>query len=358
MIKHALTTLAMAAITVSLAVVAPASAEAKVNVYTTPGRHVVDGREWNTTCAPYDANITRCRAEIKSGGKWVFNNLTYLPANRGLWFDNPLARPGTWTSGGREWLTSCNDDWTGPTACRTFIKSGGSWHFNNLVYFNAGTVDYPQFSFTQSTGKLRATATPSTRRFALASAPLYTASTGGSATGSLTTGEATIITQRTSGTRSEVFHDGGFRWVQTAALLVNGEEPPAEAPTDEGSLNLGSSSGLDRVNDNTKKVIRHIWANYPDIKTMYGWRNGNTPDHPAGRAVDVMIPSYRSNNALGWSIANYFRANASTFGVSYIIFDQKIWSVARDREGWRAMSDRGGDTANHVDHVHVNTYDA
>ncbi|MEO7849645.1 MAG: mucin-2 protein, partial [Arachnia sp.] len=67
---------------------------------------------------------------------------------------------------------------------------------------------------------------------------------------------------------------------------------------------------------------------------------------------------YKANNALGWEIANYFRQNASEFGISYIIFDQKIWSVARNREGWRSMADRGGDTANHVDHVHVNTYDA
>ena len=359
MFKHALTGLAVTAIAMATAIVGPApTAEAEVNVYTTPGRHVVAGREWNTTCGQYDVNIVRCRAEIKSGKKFVFNNLTYLAVDRDVWFDNPLARPGTFTSGGREWLTSCNDDWTGKSACRSFIKNAGKWVFNNLVYFTPGTVDYPKFTFNQATGKLTATATPSTKFWAMGDVPLYTAPTGGSANGSLSKGHPTIITQREIEERSEVFHNGAFRWVPTYALLTENFAPPADVPEDSGSLNHGYSSGLDRVNPNTKKVVRHVWANYPQIKTMYGWSKRTTPDHPAGRAVDIMIPNYKKNKALGWEITNYFRANASEFGISYIIFDQQIWSVARNKEGWRKMANRGGDTANHIDHVHVNTYDA
>ena len=85
-------------------------------------------------------------------------------------------------------------------------------------------------------------------------------------------------------------------------------------------------------------------------------RRDVTPDHPAGRAVDVMIPSYKTNSALGWEIAKYYRANAKAYNINYIIFGQKIWNIARDSEGWRSMADRGGDTANHYDHVHINTY--
>ena len=361
MLKRALTTLAVSALAVATAIVSPAPmpAEGAVNVYTTPGHHVVAGREWRTTCGKYDANIDRCRAEIKSGNKWVFNNLTYLAADRHVWFDNPLARPGGFTSAGREWLTSCNDDWTGKSACRSFIKNAGKWVFNSVVYFTPGTADYPKFTVNQSTGRLWATATPSTRYWAMGDVPLYTSPTGGAAKGVLAEGAATIITQREIGERSEVFHNGVFRWVPTYALITEGVEPPADAPVeDEGTLNKGFSSGLDRVNPNTKKVVRHVWANYPEIKTMYGWSKRTTPDHPAGRAVDVMIPNYKKNKALGWDIATYFRENASDFGINYIIFDQKIWSVARNKEGWRKMSSRGNDTANHIDHVHVNTYDA
>ena len=89
---------------------------------------------------------------------------------------------------------------------------------------------------------------------------------------------------------------------------------------------------------------------------MYGWRKDVTPDHPAGRAVDVMIPSYSSNQALGWQIANYYKANAAKYNINYIIFAQKIWSVQRSSEGWRTMADRGSDNANHYNHVHINTY--
>ena len=69
-----------------------------------------------------------------------------------------------------------------------------------------------------------------------------------------------------------------------------------------------------------------------------------------------MIPSYKSNQDLGWEIAKYYRANAKKFNINYIIFAQKIWSVQRNGEGWRSMASRGGDTANHYDHVHINTY--
>lgn len=184
----------------------------------------------------------------------------------------------------------CNDDWTGPHACRAFIRSGGKWVFNNLVYFTPGTANNPPARFDQASG----------------------------------------------------------------VLVVDGAA--SETPK---SLNRGSSTGLDQTNENTKKVIRHVWANWPQIKTMYGWRKDVTVDHPAGRAVDVMVPDWRTEagNRLGWEIATYYRERARDFRISYIIFDQQIWSVGRDAEGWRPMADRGGATANHLDHVHINTYD-
>ena len=170
--------LAIIAATVAglLAVWAPApSASADVNVYTTPGYHTVNGREWRTTCEQYTVEadpIFRCRAEIKAtqitrqGNRyvsttgWVFNNLSYLPSARTKWTGNPLATTGEFTSSGRKWKTSCGDDWTGPNACRSFIWSSviesyiGSngarqyvqkpqWVFNNVVYFLAENAQPP-----------------------------------------------------------------------------------------------------------------------------------------------------------------------------------------------------------------------
>jgi hypothetical protein len=43
-------------------------------------------------------------------------------------------------------------------------------------------------------------------------------------------------------------------------------------------------------------------------------------------------------------------------GVSEVIWSQRIWTVERSSDGWRWMEDRGSDTANHYDHVHVTVY--
>lgn len=169
------------------------------------------------------------------------------------------------------------------------------------------------------------------------------------------------ITGTVQNGRAQIVHTNAVRWV--TAKYLSTSDPSASSGNgsnsgsgDGGSLNRGWSSGLDQINDDAKRVVRHVWANYPAIKTMYGWRRDVTPDHPAGRAVDVMIPSYRTNKALGWEIANYFRANAQRFNLKYIIFDQQIWNIQRDKDGWRRMSSRGSDTANHLDHVHINTW--
>ncbi|WP_040283563.1 hypothetical protein [Tessaracoccus massiliensis] len=136
----------------------------QVNVYITPGVHVVNGRIWRTECEPY-SQTSRCRTEISAtvvsyvDGKFVrsdgfaFNSLSYLPAKRALWTGNPLATTGEWTAAdGRKWRTECDTLRTGRGACRTwawadFIKTvqtdtgttyqwTADWVFNNLVYFD------------------------------------------------------------------------------------------------------------------------------------------------------------------------------------------------------------------------------
>ncbi|MDT9594897.1 hypothetical protein RDV89_17545 [Nocardioides zeae] len=88
----------------------------------------------------------------------------------------------------------------------------------------------------------------------------------------------------------------------------------------------------------------------------------NASDHPNGRAVDVMIDDYdtAAGNAHGWVIAHWIQANAAHFGVTYVIFDDQVWSAGRADEGWRAYCHPnhqstcgGGDTLRHLDHVHV-----
>jgi len=94
---------------------------------------------------------------------------------------------------------------------------------------------------------------------------------------------------------------------------------------------------------------------WPQITTYYGYRNDPSSDHYSGRALDLMIPSYTtsSGRALGDQVAAWAVANAAGFGLDYVIWDQHIWSVRRADEGWRLMADRGSDSANHKNHVHV-----
>lgn len=72
----------------------------------------------------------------------------------------------------------------------------------------------------------------------------------------------------------------------------------------------------------------------------------NKSDHPGGKALDFMTRS-------GDQLAAFAQANFKRLNIKYIIWNQHIWSVGHAKEGWRLMEDRGGDTANHKDHVHI-----
>lgn len=78
-----------------------------------------------------------------------------------------------------------------------------------------------------------------------------------------------------------------------------------------------------------------------------GKRDG-VSDHPLGLATDFMVTGPK-----GTQLRDYVIANATRLGVTYVIWQQHIWSVARAAEGLRPMADRGSITANHYDHVHV-----
>lgn len=138
--------------------------EKPINIYTTPGYHKVNGREWITACEKYSVT-ERCTTWIhgtqveyingsfvKRNG-WTFNNLTYKPSDRKVWKGNKLGYTNSWTStDGRNWRTECDTPLTGRNGCRSFIeskivqaskKSDGTYSyalvtkfvFNNIVLF-------------------------------------------------------------------------------------------------------------------------------------------------------------------------------------------------------------------------------
>lgn len=213
-----------------------------------------------------------------------------------------------------------------------------------------------------------------TKRYATADLNIWYASTGTRYNGEIARGSVVNVTGKIDNGRAQIVHNGALRWVTARYTSVTAPgsttaqpiastpgnwdltSPPITGGPRGADLNKGYSKGMERTNPYVQRISADAWARFPEIKTHYGWRQDVTPDHPAGRAVDLMIPNYRSNKALGWAVANYYRKYAKELNISYIIWDQKIWSVARSAEGWRAMADRGGDTANHLDHVHINTY--
>ena len=88
-----------------------------------------------------------------------------------------------------------------------------------------------------------------------------------------------------------------------------------------------------------------------NVTTIYGFgMRDNVSDHPLGLALDFMVYKDSSN---GHAIASYAQANYARLGVKYIIWNQRIWNPSRSGEGWRLQANRGSDTANHKDHVHV-----
>lgn len=110
-----------------------------------------------------------------------------------------------------------------------------------------------------------------------------------------------------------------------------------------------SCGALPGVTANAEKVHQAACARFPGVTSYGGVRAGNDGYHSSGRAVDIMLP----NTGYGQQIADYMRANASSLGVTEVIFNQRIWTTQRASEGWRSMSNRGSATANHMDHVHV-----
>lgn len=106
--------------------------------------------------------------------------------------------------------------------------------------------------------------------------------------------------------------------------------------------------------------VKTIWAAraievlFPEVKTIYGFRQDALRWHPSGLAIDVMIPDHESPEgiALGNQIAGLALANAKRWGIDHVIWRQKIY-LGPASGSWTA--DLGNETANHYDHVHIAT---
>ena len=134
--------------------------------------------------------------------------------------------------------------------------------------------------------------------------------------------------------------------VETAAAPE--VQPVASTPT------TGNAIPTDPHLQPQAEAFRQEIAAKFGITNIGGYREGDPEDHGKGLAVDVIVPT---NSELGDQVAQYAIDNMDRAGISYIIWKQQFYMPVNNIYGpantWNQMPDRGGDTANHNDHVHI-----
>jgi hypothetical protein len=141
--------------------------------------------------------------------------------------------------------------------------------------------------------------------------------------------------------------------VVAALAGVKPLEGAGGAPTGDGEKPGDTGEAVDRyrlgpVQPHTARLAMLLGPKF-GITNIGGHRQDSIPDHPSGLALDFMVNDKRTGDRL----ADYIVEHIDELGVRYVIWYQRIWNVDRADEGWRPMDDRGSDTQNHKDHVHV-----
>lgn len=140
-----------------------------------------------------------------------------------------------------------------------------------------------------------------------------------------------------------------------------GELPPGP----DGVCPPSGSAAERGLKPNALRALRCAKQRFPWIKYMGGVGSrpsGYVSDHPAGRAVDFMIPGWntKAGNARGWEVARWLEAHAEELHVKYLIYDDRSWRAYNPSAGWRSYRYPGpnpsGATQRHLNHVHLSVY--
>jgi hypothetical protein len=115
-------------------------------------------------------------------------------------------------------------------------------------------------------------------------------------------------------------------------VLLPPAEQRAQAPSPAvvkalGLINPVPTVGMGGLVPNARSLAAYIIATYPGVRSIGGVRADPLPDHPSGRAIDIML----DDMALGDVILADIQSQAARFGVNYT-----MWRVAA-----------------HFDHIHV-----
>jgi hypothetical protein len=99
-------------------------------------------------------------------------------------------------------------------------------------------------------------------------------------------------------------------------------------PVRKPSVPIEGARGLTRA---ARNLADYISINYPAVRVIGGVRPDPLPDHPSGKAIDIMVDK---NTALGNKILADLKAQRKQFGIRYML--------------WQ--------TPKHYDHIHVTVY--
>ena len=115
-----------------------------------------------------------------------------------------------------------------------------------------------------------------------------------------------------------------------------------------------------QITRRTLHLYQQTSAAFPDTTwACYSPRPGTVSEHPLGRACDLafgnaigQLPT-PAQREYGWEVTNWMKEHADILGVDYLIWQNTIWSVGRDAEGWRDYPHGTDITTRHDDHLHV-----
>ena len=103
-------------------------------------------------------------------------------------------------------------------------------------------------------------------------------------------------------------------------------------------------AGMEDIAKLAKRLIHRIW---PSITEIGGYRQDAYPEHPSGRALDVMVGV---GNPIGDEVTSWALANDATLPLQHALWKQTVWTPGG---GTSPMGDRGSPTQNHMDHPHL-----
>lgn len=149
----------------------------------------------------------------------------------------------------------------------------------------------------------------------------------------------------------------------SAGCAASGGQASSFNGDDAGNL-VDDPTTDGEITERTAHILAQIRANFPESSwACWSPRPGQPSEHSLGRACDGTfgnaLGTAATGHALdyGWQVTNWVKDNARTLGVEYVIWQGRIWSVARADEGWRkydggGMHDPNSVTGGHYDHLH------